>query len=119
MVIERMDTPDAGEEMFGLTFSLDTRMLEEEYHVTRIKVYSDIERKLLDNGFKHIQYSVYFCSQPSSAISFAFLVRRIFSSFRYAPAIRDLQGFEVKNLASLTDEIADGFNHCVEDELWP
>ncbi|MEG1831107.1 MAG: hypothetical protein RR204_04755 [Raoultibacter sp.] len=111
-------------DMYGLTFDLDTHMLEEEYQASCSLVNGEIEKKLLSLGFRQVQYSVYFYDAPKQgAMDFAFLVRRIFSHFRYAPAIRNLQGFEVKNYSVLTEEIIDGFNlneaAGQQGSMWP
>jgi len=107
--------------MYGLTFDLDTKMLEEEFGTSRHRAYSEIEKKLVSQGFSHVQYSVYFHTKQSNAIEFTLLVRKLFSTFKYAPAIRDLQGFEVKNWSSLVSEIHEGHEDAEKlgKEMWP
>ena len=107
--------------MYGITFDLDTRMLEDEFGTSRARVYSEIEKRLVDEGFSHVQYSVYFYTKQVGAIDFALMVRRVFSSFRYAQAVRDLQGFEVKNWSSLTAEIHEGHEDArkLGKPMWP
>ncbi|MEG2212121.1 MAG: hypothetical protein RRX88_06540 [Raoultibacter sp.] len=122
MVIEEMTSVEV--DMYGLTFDLDTHMLEEEYQTSCSWVNGEIEKKLLSLDFDQVQYNVYFYGAPKQgAMDFAFLVLRIFSHFRYAPAIRNLQGFEVKNRSVLTEEIIDGFNLSEaagqQDSMWP
>ena len=44
--------------MYGITFDLDTNMLESDYGMSRPRAYGEIERVLANIGFSHIQYSV-------------------------------------------------------------
>ena len=121
MVIEKFDAHALEGEMYGLTFDLDTKMLEDDFDTSRHQVYSEIEKKLVSEGFSHVQCSVYFYTKPTNAMDFTLIVRRVFSTFRYAQAIRDLQGFEVKNWSSLASEIHEG-NEDAEKlgkEMWP
>ena len=106
MVVEMFDSRDWDVEgMHGITFDLDTRMLEDDYGVTRAAAYSAIERKLEELGFKHVQYSVYFLPESNNSMEFALLMLKTFATFKFAPAIRDLQGFEVKSWSTLTPDI--------------
>ena len=65
MAIEKLAYELDGD-MYGITFDLDTNMLERDYSLSRPKAYGEIERVLLDIGFTHIQYSVYFCKETTA-----------------------------------------------------
>lgn len=91
--------------MYGIAFDLDTNMLERDFGLSRSKAYGEIERVLLDIGFTHIQYSVYFCKEDDGSASFIIKVARALASLDFAPAIRDLQGFRVENWSDMTESI--------------
>lgn len=92
-------------DMYGITFDLDTNMLERDFGLSRSKAYGEIERVLLDVGFTHIQYSVYFCKEDDGSASFIIKVARALASLDFASAIRDLQGFRVGNWSDMTESI--------------
>lgn len=65
MVIEESPTFAEGiQVMFGVAFDLDIHELEDVLNVPRQKAYADIESALVEIGYKHVQYSVYVCSEP-------------------------------------------------------
>ena len=66
MVIEPMPK-SKGDVMYGITFDLDTHILEDELKVSRQKAYQQIETLLESVGYTHIQYSVYVCNEPKTS----------------------------------------------------
>ncbi len=105
MVIERFIGSDRGDDMYGITFDLDTSMLERDYGISRPTAYAEIERVLLKIGFTHVQYSVYFCKEDSGSASFIIKVAHALASLEFAPAIRDLQGFRVESWSDMTESV--------------
>lgn len=93
--------------MYGITFNLDTRMLEEDFGLSRQKAYAEIEHVLSSIGFSHIQYSVYFCKENDGSASFIIKVARALAGLDFAMAIRDLQGFRVENWSDMTESVKD------------
>ncbi|BAK45694.1 hypothetical protein [Eggerthella sp. YY7918] len=106
MAIEKLAYELDGD-MYGITFDLDTNMLERDYSLSRPKAYGEIERVLLDIGFTHIQYSVYFCKENDGSASFIIKVAQALASLDFAPAIRDLQGFRVESWSDMTESVKD------------
>ncbi|MEF9875830.1 MAG: hypothetical protein RSB04_10425 [Gordonibacter sp.] len=80
-------------------------MLERDYDISRPKAYVAIENALLEIGFIHIQYSVYFCKDDSGSASFIIHVAQALASLDFAPAIRDLQGFRVESWSDMTESV--------------
>ena len=91
--------------MYGITFDLDTNMLESDYGMSRPRAYGEIERVLANIGFSHIQYSVYFCRDDDGSASFIIKVAQALASLDFAPAIRDLQGFRVEGWSDRTESV--------------
>lgn len=105
MVIEKLMGHDEDGNMYGITFDLDTNMLERDYGMSRPKAYGEIERVLADIGFTHIQYSVYFCKENDGSASFIIKVAQALASLEFVPAIRDLQGFRVESWSDMTESV--------------
>lgn len=66
MVIEDTPNNEGGAVMYGVTFDLDTHILEDELGIERKKAYSEIEQVLEGLGYVHVQYSVYVCPNPET-----------------------------------------------------
>lgn len=101
-----IETAEAtGQNMYGITFDIDTNALERDFCVSRATAYSAIEKTLADQGFIHVQYSVYFCEEENGSASFIIRVAQALAELPFAPAIRDLQGFVVENWSDMTDSV--------------
>ena len=98
----------SGAKMYGITFDLDTHILEDELGIARQKAYAEIEEKLNDIGYKHIQYSVYVCPNPShSEIQ---VVTDTVDCLRQLPwfsqAVRQIVAFDISSWGDITNLFA-------------
>lgn len=64
MVIEEIQIDEGGDKMYGITFNLDTHVLEDELGISRKVAYAEVEKALKEIGYVHVQYSVYVCPEP-------------------------------------------------------
>lgn len=104
MVIEEFPAFGSEDEMEGVTFDLDTVVLEEVYGVSRAAAYAEMEKRLAALGYKHVQYSVYICPEPSK--SGKLLTVELYKTLADIPwfseCVRQVTAFKVAEWGDLT-----------------
>ena len=107
--------------MYGIVIDLDAKELEAGFNTSEHRARSEIEGKLASEGFSLTQGGAYLYEGQANAMEFALLVRRVFSTFRYARAVRDLRAFEVRDRSSLAAEIHEAGDDAAKlgKAMWP
>lgn len=109
MVIEEVQIDEGGDKMYGVTFDLDTHVLEDELGISRKVAYAEVEKALKEIGYVHVQYSVYVCPEPD--VPEIIVVHNTVEALRKLPwfseAVSRILAFEV----STWGDLSSCFNH--------
>lgn len=91
--------------MYGVTFDLDTHILEDELHLDRQSAYKAVERCLAGIGYVHVQYSVYVCPKPKA--SEILVVHETIEALKelewFSQAVSRIIAFELRSWGDLLD----------------
>ena len=96
--------------MYGITFDLDTHILEDELKVDRQGAYRAIEGALDAIGYVHVQYSVYVCPEPKS--NKLMVIHETIEALRALPwfseAVTRIVAFELDSWGDLLSAFKEG-----------
>ena len=89
--------------MYGITFDLDTHILEDVYKISRAKAYSLITKDLEAIGFKHLQYSVYVKPKDKDEMLYVYQVIGTLKRYEwFKDAVHDIIAFKLDSWSEIT-----------------
>ena len=89
--------------MYGITFDLDTHILEDVYDISRSKAYSMITKDLESIGFKHLQYSVYIKPKDKDEMLFVYQVINTLKKYEwFNDAVHNIIAFKLDSWSEIT-----------------
>ena len=90
--------------MYGITFDLDTHILEDEYNIERSKAYSIVTTELEKLGFKHFKYSVYICPEYKKELLLVYYVVNALKKYEwFNAAVHDIIAFKLDMCSEITE----------------
>ena len=90
--------------MYGLTFDLDTHILEDVYQISRSKAYSIIDKALSELGFAHLQCSMYVLQNPTNGMNFLFDVNDQLGQYEWFNAcVHNIVAFKLEDWSDITN----------------
>lgn len=91
-------------DVYGITFDLDTHILEDEYGISRTSAYATVSRELEKLGFKHLQYSVYVCPEYKNELLLIYHVVNSLKKYEwFNAAVHDIIAFKLDIWSEITE----------------
>lgn len=85
-----------------IAFDIDTKIAEEILGDGYRKIYDDIKKHLVNNGFKHLQGSVYTSHSPMRDLDVTYIIKELLSKYDYLEkCIRDIRKTDITREHSL------------------